>query len=165
MDTTHAIRLSKVALVFFAGAWAALVTFGNITDPMSNYRFVEHVLAMDTTFGSDALMGRALESPVYAKLAFGLIVLSEAFMAVSCLFGSARLFLARKGTDTEFHGAKAPAIWGLLAGLSLFFFGFQVVGGEWFASWQSETWNGLDSASRSTLFLFGSLIFLSLPND
>ena len=74
MDTTHAIRLSKVALVFFAGAWAALVTFGNITDPMSNYRFVEHVLAMDTTFGSDALMGRALESPVYAKLAFGLIV-------------------------------------------------------------------------------------------
>ncbi len=130
MDTAAVIRLCKIALVGFAGAYAALVTFGNITDPMSNYQFVEHVLSMDTTFQSDALMGRALESPIYSKLGFGLIVLSEAFMAVSCLFGAARLFLARKKTGAEFHGAKAPAVWGLLAGLALFFFGFQVVGSD-----------------------------------
>lgn len=165
MQTATVMRLSKVALVGFAGAYAALVTFGNVMDPATNHRFVEHVLSMDTTFQSDALMWRAVDSGGLHKLAFGLIVLTEAVMAFFCLWGAFRLFMALGESASDFHAAKAPALWGLLAGLSLFFFGFQVVGGEWFASWQSEIWNGLDSASRSTVFLFGTLIFVSLRND
>ena len=165
MTTSFVIRVAKIVLVASWGSYAALVTFGNVTDPMANFRFVEHVLMMDTTFRSEALAWHAVDSGFLHQVAFGMIVLTEALSAGFCLYGAFRLFAARGLSESAFHAAKAPALWGLLAGLVLFFFGFQVVGGEWFASWQSEVWNGLDSASRATIFLLGSLIFVSLPND
>jgi predicted small integral membrane protein len=65
----------------------------------------------------------------------------------------------------DFHQSKKWGIAGLLLGLGLWFFGFQVIGGEWFAMWQSETWNALDAAFRVTAFILGTLIFVAMKND
>lgn len=165
MTTPDVIRIAKITLVGSCGVFAALVTFGNLTDPKSNFTFVEHVLAMDTTFRSPSLMGRAIESRIWHQVAFGLIIASEAAVACLCLVGAFRLAGARRAEPAEFHAAKTPALLGLLLGLALWFLGFQVIGGEWFASWQSEAWNGLESAARATVFLLGTLIFVSLKND
>ena len=165
MDTSSVVRWIKAALVGFVGAYATLVTFGNLTDPMTNYVFVEHVLRMDTTFQGEALMWRSMETGWLHQVAFGLIVLTEAAVAFFSVWGAFRLFLARHATAALFHAAKAPALVGLFLCLALFFFGFQVVGGEWFASWQSVEWNGLSSASRTVTFVLGTLIFVSLQND
>ena len=43
-------RFSKVALVWAVAFFASVVVFNNLTDYDSNYRFVNHVLKMDTTF-------------------------------------------------------------------------------------------------------------------
>lgn len=165
MTTPWVIRWIKAALVGFVGAYATLVTFGNLTDPMTNFRFVEHVLSMDTTFQVDSLMWRSMDATWLHQLAFGVIVLTEAAVAFFCLLGAFRLLAARHATAGAFHAAKAPALVGLFLCLGLFFFGFQVVGGEWFASWQSAQWNGLSSASRTVTFVVGTLIFVSLQND
>jgi predicted small integral membrane protein len=43
--------------------------------------------------------------------------------------------------------------------------GFEVIGGEWFAMWQSPTWNGLAAAERIVSFLVLALILLHLKEE
>ena len=45
------------------------------------------------------------------------------------------------------------------------FGGFEVIGGEWFAMWQSSQWNGLGSAERIVSFLVLSLILLHMKEE
>ena len=52
---------------------------------------------------------------------------------------------------------------GLTVGFGLWFFGFLVVAGEYFAMWQSQTWNG-ETAFRITMVILGVLIFVILPD-
>ena len=51
-----------------------------------------------------------------------------------------------------------------LLGFVVWFFGFMVVGGEWFAMWQSKDWNGQEAAFRFYMAVLGVLIFVSLPD-
>ena len=46
----------------------------------------------------------------------------------------------------------------------VWFFGFMVVAGEWFAMWQSQTWNGQEAAFRFYMAVLGVLIFVCLPD-
>jgi predicted small integral membrane protein len=43
----------------------------------------------------------------------------------------------------------------------LWFTGFIVVEGEWFAMWQSPTWNGQAAAFRFYMALLGVLVFVN----
>ena len=61
----------------------------------------------------------------------------------------------------DFNRAKACVIAGALAAFLLWFFGFMVVGGEWFAMWQSEHWNGQQAAFRFYLTVLAVLIFVN----
>jgi len=47
--------------------------------------------------------------------------------------------------------------------LLLFGGGFIVIGGEWFAMWQSQDWNGLDPALQNVLIAGIALILTHLP--
>jgi len=47
----------------------------------------------------------------------------------------------------------------------VWFFGFMVVAGEYWAMWQSHTWNGQEAAFRFTMVILGVLIFVSLPDS
>jgi predicted small integral membrane protein len=49
-------------------------------------------------------------------------------------------------------------------GFLVWFFGFMVVGGEWFAMWQSPTWNGQDAAFKFYVAIIGVLIYLNQPD-
>jgi len=44
------------------------------------------------------------------------------------------------------------------------FFGFIVVGGEWFLMWQSDAWNAQDAAFRFYMTILGVLIFVNQPD-
>ncbi|WP_431217193.1 DUF2165 family protein [Puia sp. P3] len=43
--------------------------------------------------------------------------------------------------------------------------GFEVIGGEWFAMWQSSAWNGLAAAERILDFLVLTLILLQFREE
>lgn len=151
------IQTLQILLVFLVGAFAALVTWNNIADPRSNLRFVEHLMRMDTIFPDSRLRSRAIQSPLLHRLTFGAIVVVEGLTAVACLAGALRLALSWGAPADVFHAAKDWAFAGLGLGFALWFGGFMVIGGQWFASWQSRDWNGRESA-----FMFYSAIGIAI---
>jgi Predicted small integral membrane protein (DUF2165) len=46
----------------------------------------------------------------------------------------------------------------------VWFFGFMVVGGEWFSMWQSAMWNGQEAAFRFYMTILAVLIFVNQPD-
>jgi predicted small integral membrane protein len=63
-----------------------------------------------------------------------------------------------------FNRSKVWAVAGLAVGFGLWFFGFMVIAGEYFAMWQSKIWNGQDAAFRIATVILGVLVFVSLPD-
>lgn len=158
------VRLVKVAMVASCALFALLVAFGNLVDYGSNYTFVRHTLSMDTTFPGNALMGRAITSPALWTLGYWLIIAAEAATGLILVFGSLRLALAVRGPAALFNAAKPAVALGVGLGFLLWFTGFAVIGGEWFAMWQSKEWNGVPSAFRFTVTLLLVLIFVMQPD-
>lgn len=154
------VQLCQILFVALIGAFALLVTLNNLRDPQSNLRLVEHLLSMDSVFPDSRLKSRAIVSPLAHRIAFGLIVAVQGITALLCLGGAATLAGALGASAAEFHAAKTVAFAGLGVGFALWFGGFMVIGGQWFASWQSKQWSGRESA-----FMFYSAIgiaFLAL---
>ena len=158
------IRLAKVATIASLAAYAVIVAYDNIADYQSNYEFVRHVLSMDTTFPGNALMHRAITNENIWSMAYALIIATEGSAALLLAVG-ALVLLGRLGAPAEaFNRSKVWAITGLTVGFGLWFFGFMVIAGEYFAMWQSKVWNGQDAAFRITTVILGVLIFVSLPD-
>jgi predicted small integral membrane protein len=158
------VRLVKVAMVASCALFALLVTFNNLVDYGSNYAFVRHTLSMDTTFPGNALTGRAITSPTLWTLGYWLIIAAEAATGLLLTFGALRLGLAVRGPATLFAAAKPVVALGIGLGFLLWFTGFAVIGGEWFAMWQSKEWNGVPSAFRFYVTLLLVLIFVMQPD-
>ena len=49
-------------------------------------------------------------------------------------------------------------------GFLVWFLGFMVIGGEWFAMWQSSTWNGQDAAFKFYITILAVLIYVNQPD-
>ena len=159
------IRLTKIAMIATLAAFALIVAYDNIVDYGSNYEFVKHVLSMDTTFAGNALRSRAITSETVWHAAYALIIAAEA--ATGVLLGLAALvLLVRLNSPAAiFNRAKVFAVAGLALGFSLWFFGFLVVAGEYFAMWQSKIWNGQEAAFRIVAIILGVLIYISMPDE
>lgn len=158
-------RLAKMVSVAAAGLMALLIVIGNTTDYITNYLFVEHVLKMDTIFPDSALLYRHINSSFIFHCAYIMIILMEAAMAFFCIKGSWLLAVNLKSSAAIFHAKKNWAVAGLMTGIIIWFLGFEVVGGEWFAMWQSKVWNGLAAAERIVSFLVLTLILLHLKEE
>ena len=159
------VRLAKIALVAAVAAFALIVAYDNIVDYGSNYEFVRHVLSMDTTFPNNALIGRAIVDPRVWTAAYIAIITMEGLTSLLLFVGAWALLTRLKSPASEFNRAKGWAVAGLTVGFGLWFFGFLVVAGEYFAMWQSQTWNGQQAAFRLTTVILGVLIFVSLPDS
>lgn len=146
LTVTAALLTATVAL------YIALVAFGNITDFGTNQAFVQHVLAMDTTFKDDDLMWRAITDKGLQNTAYVAIIVWETVAALVLVYGT--WLWARR----ENARARAVSTYGLLMLLLLFGAGFIAVGGEWFSMWQSKTWNGLDAALR--VFVLSGVVLI-----
>lgn len=158
------IRYAKMILTLMLAAFAALVAFNNMTDYGSNFAFVQHVLSMDTIFPGSTAMYRAITTPWLWHAAYGLIIVGEAMTAVLLACGALVLWRARQASGRQFNAAKRVAIVGFTAGLLVWFFGFMVIGGEWFLMWQSHQWNGQEAAFKFYMAMLGVLIFLNQPD-
>jgi predicted small integral membrane protein len=158
------IRLAKVAMIGSLAAYAFIVAYDNIVDYGSNYQFVRHVLSMDTTFPGNALMHRAIVNESIWRVAYALIIVIEGLTALLLALGAVTLLRRLKAPAEVFNRSKVWAIVGLTVGFTLWFFGFMVVAGEYFAMWQSNQWNGQEAAFRITTVMLAVLIFVSLPD-
>jgi predicted small integral membrane protein len=160
----YTARIAKIIMVACLAAFCLLVVFGNLTDYQSNFLFVQHVMSMDTTYPGNKLMYRAVTEPAYWQAAYTLIIFGEATAGLLFLAGAIRLLQVRRQPGAVFDRAKALTVMGALAAFVLWFFGFMVVAGEWFAMWQSATWNGQEAAFRFYMTALAVLIFVMLPD-
>lgn len=165
LSTGGLVRSSKILMIFFTGIFGTLVVFGNLSDYASNFAFVQHTLSMDTTFPGNALLYRAIHSPALHHLFYGLIITTQTLFALSCLLGAYQLYRHRRAEAALFHQAKRFAVLGCLLGILIWYLFFQVVGGEWFAMWQSTQWNALSTSGRIVDFIVAVLIFIVLKID
>ena len=159
-----AVRLVKIAMVAATAAFALLVAIDNIVDYGTNYEFVRHTLSMDTTFPDDTLMRRAIKNPTLWSLAYWAIIAAEALTGLVLAWAALRLAAALRGAAFTFNAAKSLVLVGAGVGFLLWFGGFMVVGGEWFAMWQSKTWNGQEAAFRFYISLLAVAIFVNQPD-
>ena len=164
-STQQLFRITKLIAIAAIAVMAILIVIGNTTDYYSNYYFVEHVMKMDTTFPDSHLHYRSIQQPFLFHAGYIVIILLEAAMAFCCVRGSVSMYQNLKQPAILFHSSKRFAVAGLAIGILIWFAGFEVIGGEWFAMWQSAIWNGLGSADRILTFLMLTLILLHLKEE
>lgn len=162
---TLASRLAKLAMVASLAAFGLLVAFNNLTDYRSNFLFVRHVLSMDTTFSGNALTWRAIHARWAWHGFYLLIILGEAATGMLFLMAAGAMLRALRADRAAFRRAARLVPLGTALGFLIWFFGFSVVGAEWFAMWQSRDWNGQQPAFRFFLTMLGVCIYVSLPED
>ncbi|MGO9590156.1 MAG: DUF2165 family protein [Candidatus Acidiferrales bacterium] len=150
------LRVCKVLLVFSVAIFYTLVVLNNTTDYNSNYQFVRHVLMMDST-GNHGMMWRAINSPAIHTAFYISIIAWEALTMILCWWGGARM-AAAIGSAEAFGRAKNLAIVALTLSLLQWSVAFLSVGGEWFLTWQSKSWNGQDAAFR--MFTVNGIVLL-----
>ena len=157
-------RIAKVVMVGCSALFALLVAADNLTDYGTNYAFVSHVLSMDTTFPGNALLYRRITSPILWQAGYALIIAGEGLTGAA--FAIATISLARqlRSDRTRFNHAKRFVFVGATLGFLVWFFGFMVVGGEWFSMWELPKWNGQEAAFRFYLTILAVLIFVNQPD-
>lgn len=161
----YLFRLAKTLCVGSIGLMSLIIVVGNTTDYFSNYQFVEHVLKMDNIFPESQLHYRSFNNPILFNTIYIAIIITEALTSVCCVIGFLHMFKNLKSDAASFHASKNWAVAGLILGILLWFLGFEVIGGEWFAMWQSPRYNGLPAAERVIIFLMLTLILLQLKDE
>jgi len=159
------VRLAKIAMTAALAAFAFIVTYDNIVDYGTNYEFVKHVLSMDTTFPGNKLMGRAITDPRLWTLGYAVIIAAEGIVFLLLAIATVAMLLALRAPAASFQRAKTWMVAGAAAGFMVWFFGFMVVAGEYFAMWQSKAWNGQEPAFRFYMTLLAVLIFVNQKDE
>ncbi|MBB5807447.1 putative small integral membrane protein [Saccharothrix ecbatanensis] len=142
------------ALTGITALYMSFVAFGNITDYDTNHAFVQHVFAMDTTFGSPNTAWRAITNPTLVTIAYLMIIAWETVTALVLLAGLGAWLRGREET------ARRLSSTGWVMQVLLFGGGFIAIGGEWFVMWQSKDWNGLSAAFQNFVIAALCLVLL-----
>ena len=158
-------RSSKTVMCLCMASFALLCAGDNVFDYGANFDFVRHVLSMDTTFHDPLIMGRAIAAPALWHAGYWLIIAGEALTGVLFALGAWAMWQARHAPASTFQRAKHWSIAGALTGFLVWFFGFMVIGGEWFEMWQSSQWNGQEAAFRFYLTILAVLIFVMQKDE
>ena len=108
---------------------------------------------------------RAIYNETIWRVAYALIIGMEGLTALLLMIGAIALLKRVKAPPKIFNRAKMWTVVGLTVGFGLWFFGFMVIAGEYFAMWQSKVWNGQEAAFRITAIILGVLIYVTLPDD
>jgi predicted small integral membrane protein len=157
-------RVAKLLLVAGIAVFYTLVVFNNLTDFDSNYQFVHHVLAMDTTFPGNHGMWRALPS-THMQLGFYLSIIAWEIANMVLLWWSVvRMARAVRASASAFNAAKGVAVMALTLSMSMWLVAFLSVGAEWFLMWQSHVWNGQEAAFRM-FTVVGLVLLIVLQSD
>jgi predicted small integral membrane protein len=154
------LRLIQISMVACIALFFTIVALDNCIDFQSNWSFVQHVLSMDTTYKSPAVMLRAIDNLLVQKAAYDFIIVWESTTAVMCWFGCITLFAKINRTQAEFNEAKKFSFIGLFLGFMLYMVGFMIIASEWFEMWQSSSWNGQRTAGLFVSLIMFIMIFL-----
>lgn len=160
--TLGTLPVAALAMTGTLAVYISLVAFGNLTDFDTNQQFVRHVLAMDTTFGDEDVIWRAIGSRTLSDVAYVGVIVWEVLAAAVLVTATVLWFRALRRRSYE--RARRATTLGAVMLMLLFGLGFVAVGGEWFSMWQSDKWNGLEAAARNFVSAGFVLLLVHLPS-
>jgi predicted small integral membrane protein len=158
-------RTAKILLLAGIALFYTLVVFNNLTDFDSNYEFVRHVLAMDSTFPGNHGMWRALRSPASHLVFYVSMIAWEAATMILLWWGVGRLARTVRMPRGDFDRAKRVAVMALTLSMLMWLVAFLDIGAEWFLMWQSRAWNGQEAAFRMFAVVGLVLLILMQPEN
>lgn len=143
---TKTIRVLQLFVITCLALYTTFIFAGNLMDYNSNYQFVKHVLAMDTTFPHNHLMWRSITNHTADNLAYWGVIAAEGTVAALGWIASGLMCRRFRQSAERFNGAKTLGFYAFMLAIAIWFIGFLCIGSEWFAMWQSSTWNGKQTA-------------------
>jgi len=146
MLNSKTIRFLQIFIVGCLALYTTFIFAGNLMDYNSNYEFVKHVFAMDTTFPNNDLKWRAITNGTMVDLAYWSIIAAEGMVALLGWIATIKMSRRFKKSAELFNGAKTIGFYAFMLAIAIWFIGFLCVGSEWFAMWQSSEWNGKQTA-------------------
>lgn len=147
--------------VLFLGLFYALSFLGNVTDYHSNFLLVQAVLSMKGAPDSAGIAWRSVQSPVLQNIGYLMIVFTEAVISLLALLGSFAMLRASHQDEKSFESAKTLALLAIGLGITLYFFGYLVLGDQWFRAWMSSETENVQALGFQ-FFTFFSFLFLML---
>jgi predicted small integral membrane protein len=156
-------RTAKILLLAAVALFYTLVVLNNLTDFNSNYQFVRHVLAMDSTFPGNNGMWRAMTSPAWHLAFYWSIIVWEITTTILLWWGAIVLLRNLRAPVAAFQAAKRVPIVALTLSMLMWLVAFLSVGAEWFLMWQSHTWNGQEAAFRNFVTVGTVMVMMMIP--
>ena len=155
-------RLVASLVVLMTAAYYYLVAFDNITNPQSNWAFIQGVLSGD---GVNEAAGAGFEwhyidNETFQLVGYITVIACETLTGILLLIGGfTGLFRTRD--DVAWAAAQKWTYFGGFLGLGVFFFGFLTVGGNWFIMYLNEKWNGMEPAFQNSVMTITMLILVT----
>jgi predicted small integral membrane protein len=157
-------RLLKSLLVLSIGLYGVLVSSGNIVDYDNNWQLVQNVLSMSTMepwFKGDVLKNRAVTNEGIQQAIYLAIITGETIFGILCSIGGIQMLWGlATGRLSLFVKGKMWFTLGCIPALLVWYTGFVVIGGEYFAMWGNQ-WNGQKTAYTFMTFIMISLFYIS----
>ncbi|MEL0249720.1 MAG: DUF2165 domain-containing protein [Actinomycetota bacterium] len=157
-------RLVTSVFVLMVASYYLVVAFDNITNPTnpnaSNWPFVQGVLSGDGVPADSGFEWRYIDATWFQAASYIGIMAMEAITGTLLLIAGVLGLRAARSTS----GWAAAQRWtyvGGLAGLAVFFFGFIVVGGNWFIMYLNSKWNGLEPAFQNSVATLLMLVLVT----
>tara|TARA_R110002110_G_scaffold383245_4_gene594643 strand:- start:4558 stop:5061 length:504 start_codon:yes stop_codon:yes gene_type:complete len=137
----QSLRLVKIALLISCAIFMTLIAVTNIFIYDVNFEYIKHVMSMDTTFQHPKYLSRAIVSPFWHHACYIFTIFCESLASLFCWIGVFQTLKYFFSDIDTFEKSKQWGILGLSFSVLIYVFLFFVIGNEWFASWQSKTWN------------------------
>ncbi|WP_392553393.1 DUF2165 domain-containing protein [Orbus wheelerorum] len=157
-------HLSKAAIAFSVGFFCLLVGYDNIIDFNTNYQFVHSVLSMDKMesffSGNPTLEARSIDNSNVYLVGYWLIIVGEIITGLVCMFGSIYMFASIN--KKRFVNGQVIYLVGATFAVLLWYFGFGVIGGEYFSMWANQM-NGQMKAYTFATFILITAIYVYMP--
>jgi len=154
-------RVITSLFILMVAAYYLVVGFDNITNPTnpnaSNWPFVKGVLSGDGVPADSGFEWRFIDATWFQAASYIAVMACETLTGI-LLFIAGILGLRTSASSGRWNHAQKLTFLGGFLGLAVFFFGFMVVGGNWFIMYLNSKWNGLTPAFQNSVMTITMLI-------
>jgi predicted small integral membrane protein len=154
-------RVITSLFILMVAAYYLVVGFDNITNPTnpnaSNWPFVQGVISGDGVPADSGFEWRFIDATWFQAISYIMIIALETLTGILLLIAGIKGLRTAKNSQGWGNAQKWTFLGGFL-GLGVFFFGFMVVGGNWFIMYLNSKWNGLEPAFQNSVMTVTMLI-------
>ena len=147
-------RVAASLFVLMVASYYFVVAFDNITNPVnpnaSNWPFVKGVISGEGVPADSGFEWRFVDATWFQVLCYVGVIAAECVTCTLLIIAGVK-GLRASSAGPRWGQAQKWTIAGGTVGLALFFFGFMVVGGNWFIMYLNSEWNALEPAFWSAV--------------